>query len=1429
MKVLNVRLLVILLICGVILGVGVYFLHNWQVHRNADIYKHQADAAEKRAEAAEKNGQFAEAIAERRTVAKNLGWYVRWKPKDIDTLERLGFLLSELSDYRGAFKTFERLLRLDASRTKARRELVNVALAIRRFPHARAHLEEYLLKANPNDPELLELLGKCQESMLDFDKAVASYEQAIELDPKQVSTYGLLADLLRKEREQDEEADSVMRKLVGLNPDSVEAHLAFGRYLRKYDRNDEAMEEALAALKLGPDDPDALWLAARCALGKRDFKAGRKYAKRGIELHPDYIGMYTALADIELQAERWEAAIDVLKQGLAANEDHQQLLWSMANLLIDTGQIEEAEKIVGRLDSSGYPPTLVGYLRARIAFTRGEWLAACQGFEQVRGNLSLMPDLVKKVNLWLGKAYGKLGNTDQQIAAYRRALSTDRFFTPARLGIAEALLEAGRLDEAIAEYAHLRDRKQTILGGAIPWARMQILRTLRTPPAQRDWTIAERALEEAARLVPDSVEIPVLRVEILVAQGRVDEAEALLIRACDEKPEEVEFWRALASLAQRQENWDRVEQILDESERRLGDKAALRTARAQYLVRRYGKEAAEKLRSLAEGYEKFSQPERLELWQGLLNVSLQVGDTERTEQLCRQIIKTDPNNVEAHFRLFELAMRAEDAQGMKRVLQEIERIEHGPLWLYGQAVLLSFQAKGPKDENLDRALSLLAQAGESRPTWSRIPLLAGAIYKQKGKLDEELENNLKAIKLGSQNPTVIRRTLELLVYREQRLDEAHELIQRFNTIPPELLPIAREIYQRRGDLPQALDAARKAAAESDNYREHVSLAQILMLMAREAVAQRNSTETLKRYEEAEKALRKAAELGGENAVPWVALVEFLANTKQRDKAAKVLEQVKARVPAGQADLALAQCYEALGDVAKAKPLYEKALGADPANPLLIRAVVSFYIRTGQAKLAEAQLRRIIDGGVESRTTDVIWARRRMASLLDKRGNYRDREEGIRLLRENLKSGKSTFEDRLLLARLVAKGPGHAKREEAIDMFESMMRERYTLPPDDLFVLARLYLAKDDRSKTRDTMQKLLASHGSKAEHVAQYIHTLLKCEDFETAKWWLSRLEELAPRSLALACLRAEFLIGKEEYDKAIEVLLDFLETREPQSPGQALQNHVVAMRLEELSDRVKGDNLAEIRNRFREESEKQYRQLVADQPAKKILLAAFLARDGRFEEALGIIESEQNTAPPLQLGRTCGIVMKSRDATPAQQQRAEKVLQNALKRSDRPDSLLLITADAYIRLGRYDVAEDIYRKAIEENPQHAVAMNNLAVLLALQKRQLDEALKLINKALEIAGPEPAMIDSRATVYIAMGESNKALDDIKAALADAETPVRFFHLAQIYNLAGRPKSAVAAFTDAEESGLTADIVQPLELPAYKEFKAMQEKLRQEEE
>jgi hypothetical protein len=76
------------------------------------------------------------------------------------------------------------------------------------------------------------------------------------------------------------------------------------------------------------------------------------------------------------------------------------------------------------------------------------------------------------------------------------------------------------------------------------------------------------------------------------------------------------------------------------------------------------------------------------------------------------------------------------------------------------------------------------------------------------------------------------------------------------------------------------------------------------------------------------------------------------------------------------------------------------------------------------------------------------------------------------------------------------------------------------------------------------------------------------------------------------------------------------------------------------------------------------------------------------------------------------------------------------------------------------------------------------------------------------------MLDSRASVFIAMKDPQNAIEDAEAALADRETPVRLFHQAQAYALAGQQSKARGILEKAIKSGLVKKMLQPLEWPDF---------------
>src|SRR5262245_45057325 len=129
MRKVNFRLLGFMILSLALVGVVSMFVHGWQVRRNAEVLLREARKAQSRKD-------LTEAI-------DYLERYVALVPKNnADPLAELGLLQADAHRAGDAYRTLEAALRQDPSRSDVRRRLVEVALAVRRSPDARHHVEK---------------------------------------------------------------------------------------------------------------------------------------------------------------------------------------------------------------------------------------------------------------------------------------------------------------------------------------------------------------------------------------------------------------------------------------------------------------------------------------------------------------------------------------------------------------------------------------------------------------------------------------------------------------------------------------------------------------------------------------------------------------------------------------------------------------------------------------------------------------------------------------------------------------------------------------------------------------------------------------------------------------------------------------------------------------------------------------------------------------------------------------------------------------------------------------------------------------------------------------------------------------------------------------------------------------------------------------
>ncbi len=137
----------------------------------------------------------------------------------------------------------------------------------------------------------------------------------------------------------------------------------------------------------------------------------------------------------------------------------------------------------------------------------------------------------------------------------------------------------------------------------------------------------------------------------------------------------------------------------------------------------------------------------------------------------------------------------------------------------------------------------------------------------------------------------------------------------------------------------------------------------------------------------------------------------------------------------------------------------------------------------------------------------------------------------------------------------------------------------------------------------------------------------------------------------------------------------------------------------------------------------------------------------------------------------------------------------NAIGKKEDEELYYFYHAITWEKMQKYDNAIESLKLAIKYNPTSARSLNYLAYLYADKNMKLDEAYKLVVKALEAEPENGAYLDTLGWIYYRQGKYELALDYIilaeeKLAEENANDPVVYDHLGDIYIKLGKKDKAL---------------------------------------
>ncbi len=133
----------------------------------------------------------------------------------------------------------------------------------------------------------------------------------------------------------------------------------------------------------------------------------------------------------------------------------------------------------------------------------------------------------------------------------------------------------------------------------------------------------------------------------------------------------------------------------------------------------------------------------------------------------------------------------------------------------------------------------------------------------------------------------------------------------------------------------------------------------------------------------------------------------------------------------------------------------------------------------------------------------------------------------------------------------------------------------------------------------------------------------------------------------------------------------------------------------------------------------------------------------------------------------------------------AEKSIRKALQAEPNDTGLLITLSSIQDRAGQYGESEKTLRQVLELDPDNSTALNNLGYFLTERNERLEEALGLIQRAVNIDPTNGSFLDSLGWLYFQMGKLTEAKKYLEqAAIYEHQSSTIREHLGDLYEKLG---------------------------------------------
>lgn len=1452
MKRVNLKLLVALVSLVVLGCLGTYFLHRYQVSRNAGGLAKLAREKLDEGKPDEALALFGRYLGYRRDDREALAEYSELL---LDRAERPGSTRADLSR---AYTLLEEAVRKNPGNHPLRRRLAEFQLRIGRFGDAREHLRVLLAACGPDgsipidaprrskaeeaaDGDAKNSLNRFMVDLLlarswagsgNYDEAAGVVAELVDFDltsrtfkdgpgeettkevpeegdgsPVPTDAYVLLAAILDEKLTDNEAAKRVLDRLIDVKATDAQAWLAYAKWSRQQGDMEAASRAVEQAKSLAPEDPETLLASFELAISERNLDAAAQVIQGAMEKFPADERVIRGSSLLAMQRGEQERAVKILEDGLKRAGPQPGLLLMLADVLMQSNRIDDVEATIPRLkEVLGASSPAVGLIEARVLVARQKWLQAKQKLDRVRPMVAASPELTRQVDLYLGQCYERLGQYDEQLEANRRVLSDDPSSLAARVGAASALVASGKPEQALAEFEIVassipKDRLPAIPQVWSPLLQLRIAMQSKRPERERDWSQIDALMEllGGSEAITDE-QIAILRADLLVRKGETKDAMELLAKAAASNPSSVPLRSALVTLELRQNGAEAAQAAIDAASDAIRKDPAFMIVEAQVASRRAdAKDTAGQLSKIEARAAKLDNPDDASrVLSGIASFYYSIGQRSDSERVWEEVLKLRPDDLRIRMAVLDMARDENNVAKAKAAAMEIAKLA-GPTSAQGRFAEATARVLDVRVSQRNKLTKDDVQAVLSREERANLQearnLLIEAENERPGWVEiQQLFSEIDG--LEGDVPSSIERLQKAVRLGPGNPAVVRQLVallyasNRFDE--------AQQVLSLLG--PDGLSGFERISAEMELRSGKVDEA---VAIAERSVAadSKNAGELLwlgqllsrsRKGDRAEEVLSRAVEAAPDRPETWLSLMAHQIGNGRTKAAERTLAKGGEAIAGTDSALFLSQGSEMLGRLDDAGRFLEEAVAEDPKNVVAIRALAAFDIRRGRLGPARDLLEKLVavEGNAPVDRASKVWARRTLAELTAERGSYPMLQKAMALLDQNAGAdGKLGAEDRAIAIRMLADRPEPASWRKAVEMLSDLSKVQ-PLSIGQRLLVAQLREKLGQWEDCRSELVSLVASPDAPPAIYAMLVERLIDHDEFSSARTWLARLQDKSPDAPITLALEAKLALAEKDRPTAIAAAKKLMPSG-PVPLEQVPQLKSTGKLMEDLG--------------FPKAADKVLSEFASRSLDGVVARAEFLGRQKRPDEALDLLDTAWDRLPLEKLLQTAVVVARSQgsDLDAKTSERLERWFAKASRQD--PDSVVIGLLDAERRelIGRTGEVESIYRDLLARKDlsgtQRAIVANNLAFHLA-RDETAKEALALVDKAISELGPHPDLLDTRGVVQLELGNATQALSDLKEASL-VPTAVKLLHLAAAQAEGNQIESAKRTLQAAKKMGL----------------------------